>query len=189
MRKVLPDYLKGFVTFTYKSGWRKSEIINLTRNQVDLKQGIARLEVGDTKNKEGRTVYLDEELREIINRQWEARKESGKLIPYVFPNKEGNDKIRAFRKAWDKACKDAEIEKRLFHDFRRTAVRDLIRPDIPERVAMIISGHKTRNVFDRYNIVSDADLEEAAVRREAYQRTQTGTISGTIHDFQRKKAR
>jgi integrase len=186
LRSALPDYLKGFVTFAYKTGWRVSEIANLTWDRVDLQHGIVRIEPGETKNREARTVYLDEELKEILDQQQRIRR-SGKLTPYVFLNGKGTDRLKDFRKAWDKACAEANLGPRLFHDFRRTAVRDMVRSGVPERVAMMISGHKSRSVFERYNIVSDADLRLAAEKREAYQRAQMGTVTGTVHDFQRKK--
>lgn len=189
LRDALPSHLKGFVTFAYKTGWRVSEIKKLTWDCVDLEAGIVRLEAGEIKNREARTVYLDEELKGIFNQQWEARRRSGRLTPYVFPNKEGTDRLKSFRKVWTRACRDAKIGNRLFHDFRRTAVRDMVRSGVPERVAMMVSGHKTRSVFDRYDIVCEEDLRLAAQKREIYQRSLTGTISGTIHDFNKRPDR
>jgi len=180
LRDALPDYLKGFITFAYKSGWRRSEISNLTWNRVDLAQGLVRLEAGETKNKEGRNYYLDEELKSIFELQREALRKSRKLSPYVFPGKTGKARIKDIRGAWEKACKDAGLVKRLFHDFRRTAIRNMIRAGTPERVAMMISGHKTRTVFDRYNIVNDEDLRLASLRHETYLQAQMGTVSGTV---------
>jgi integrase len=183
LRAELPNYLKGLVTFAYKTGWRVSEIKGLKWNQVDLDNGIVRLETGDTKNDEGRTVYLDDELQGVFHGQWELRKKSRKLTPFVFPNEDGTERIRDFRGSWQKACKNAKIGKRLFHDFRRTAVRNMIRSGIPERVSMMISGHKTRTIFDRYNIVNDADLKLASQKQEHYLQTQKDTISSTIHAY------
>lgn len=186
LRDALPDYLKGFATFGYKTGWRKSEIESLEWSQVDREQGIVRLEPGDTKNDDGRTVYLDAELLEVFKSQWEKRKAAKKILPYVFPNEEGVDRIRDFRGAWEKACKEAKIGKRIFHDLRRTAVRNMVRSGIPERVAMMISGHKTRSVFDRYNIVSDTDLKLAATRQEAYLESQI--VTKQLHSLDSAKS-
>jgi integrase len=207
LREAIPAYLRTFVTFGYKVGWRDKEIASLKWGKnVDLASGIVTLKVGETKNDEARTVYLDEELKALLEEQWENRKRVHKITPYVFPNKSGDGSIVNFRKAWNQACRKAKLgygyrisvkyvqewqdklpQGPIFHDFRRTAIRNMVRSGVPERVAMMISGHKTRSVFDRYNIVNDADLRLAAHRQHAYLESQLGTNSGTIADFDAKK--
>ena len=186
LRDKLPEHLRGFVTFAYKTGWRKSEISNLTWSHVDRKQGIVKLEAGETKNNEGRTVYLDGETQEVMDEQWEARKKAKHLIPYVFTNCDGSDRIKQFRKSWNTACKETKIGDRLFHDLRRTAVRNMVRAGIPERVVMMISGHKTRSVFERYNIVNADDLKLAASKQETYLNAQNSYKTVTVGDFGKK---
>lgn len=186
-RHALPDYLKGLATFGYKVGWRSSEITGLTWSQVDRVRWLVRLEVGTTKNDDGRIVYLDNELQEIFQQQWRIRKEKGVLTPYVFPNKNGTARTKDFRAAWDSAFKKSGVERKLFHDLRRTAVRNMVRSGIPEQVAMKISGHKTRSVFERYNIVDEKDLKRASEMQEIYLEKSLGTISGTVVNFEQKK--
>jgi integrase len=188
LKSALPSYLKPVVTFAYHTGWRSGEVLNLTWDKVDLKQGIISLDPGETKSEEARTVYLNEELMTEIKALHVNRRLG---CPWVF-HRDG-EAVKSFRKAWATACIKAGLFKvvkddqgnetktptKIFHDFRRTGVRNMVRAGIPERVAMMVSGHKTRSVFERYNIVSDQDLKEAAKKMQTYHESLNNKM-GTI---------
>ena len=166
VRAHLPVALRGVVTFAYLTGWRvPSEILTLEWRQVDREVGTVRLDPGATKNGEGRLFpygLLLPELAAVIEARWqerEALKKRGVIVANVF-HRNGKP-ISDFRRAWNTACEAAGCPGRLRHDFRRTAVPNLTRAGVPERVAMQLTGHKTRSVFDRYDIVNDSDLAEA----------------------------
>ena len=187
VRRHLPAPLDAAVTVAYYTGWRTpSEILPLQWNQIDRKAKVIRLEPGTTKNTEGRTfqyAVLDD-VREAIETLWtrhQALAERGILSPYVFC-RGGGQPIKSFYKKWDQACTKAGCPGRIPHDFRRTAVRNLNRAGVPETVAMKITGHKTRSVFDRYDITSEEDLADAARKLQALAGATTGTISGTIEE-------
>lgn len=163
LQAALPEDLRGLVAFAYKTGWRFGEITGLTWDRVDLREAAVRLEAGESKNAEARTVYLDDELLALLKSQMCLRHLGSS---YVF-HRDGH-KIVSITGSWERACESAGIKGRLFHDLRRTAVRNMVRAGIPERVAMQISGHKTRSIFDRYNIVSGEDLKRAAAKLSAY---------------------
>ncbi len=118
-----------------------------------------------SKTAEGRVLALEGPLWELIKRRWEHRG-----FRWIFHR--AGLPIRDFRKAWLTACKKTGIN-RIFHDFRRTAVRDMIRAGVPERVAMAISGHKTRAIFDRYNIVDESDLRDAVRKTHTFRQSRT----------------
>jgi integrase len=167
-------------------------VLGLRWRNVDLAAGVVRLEPGTTKNGDGREFAMTGALRLLLEQRLAAAK-AAKVVglkfdpnAFVFTHKDGKP-VGDFRKRWRAACRAAGIpdrvvkkadrsgnivERRLpgltFHDFRRTAVRRLVEEaGVSERVAMTMTGHKTRSVFDRYHIVSQRDQREAARRLDA----------------------
>lgn len=172
LRAELPEHLRPVITFAYYTGCRKGEILALNWAQVDLAARLVRLEPDDTKNDEARAIPLMSELYEMLAMQRQVRDQKWPTCPWVFFR--WGKRIKEFKNAWVEASKRAGIvdgsgdPTRLFHDLRRTGVRNLVRAGVPERVVMLISGHKTRSVFDRYNIIDERDLHAAARKLELY---------------------
>ncbi len=178
VRDALPEDLRPLVTFAYHTGWRRSEVVDLTWEQVDLHSGTVRLEPGTTKNRQARMIFLAGELLDVIQRQREVRDTLYPDCPWVFFS-EGKQ-IKSFRRSWNTACRKAKLTGKILHDFRRSAIRNMVRAGIPERVAMDLSGHKTRSVFERYNIVSEGDRLEAANRLDQYLKKWAGTVTVSV---------
>jgi integrase len=171
VRAHLKPHLQNVAAVAYITGWRvPSEILPLEWRQIDFNAGEVRLDPGTTKNGDGRVFPMTIELRHVLEDQQATanrlKREKGLIPRYVFTKPNGA-RVGSFRKAWASACKAAGCPGRVLHDFRRTAVRNLVRAGVPERVAMQMTGHKTRSVFERYNIVSPGDLREAARRLDA----------------------
>ncbi|MBI3671012.1 MAG: tyrosine-type recombinase/integrase [Acidobacteria bacterium] len=164
---ALPDTLKPLVTFLYYCGVRLGEALQIQWAQVDLQAGLIRLEDEQTKTGEPRTVPLPDALIRMLE-QTEPK------VGTVFDSTN-------LRKSWQTACAavglgtleevEGSYDKRynglIIHDLRRSAIRNLIAAGVSEKVAMTISGHKTRAVFDRYNIVDAADVVKAMRRVES----------------------
>ena len=182
LRNALPDFLKPVVAMAYHTGMRKEEILSLQWPQIDLANRKITLDAGTTKNDESRIIFMEGELLETIRSQKALKEARYPDCSLVFFNYRTEERIKDFRGAWDKACERAGLNKRLFHDFRRTAIRNMVRAGIPERVAMMISGHKTRSVFERYNIVNENDLKKASQDVTKYHQEQDGYNLVTIED-------
>lgn len=166
---LLPTHLRPLITFLYFCGVRLGEAMQIEWPQVDLPRRLVLLEEEQTKNAEPRIVPLPAVLVNMLEMQ---EPKAGK----VFDDTN-------LRTEWQRACEACGLGKRqeikskagytwhqytglIVHDLRRSAVRNLVNAGVPERVAMRISGHKTRAVFDRYHIVSDDDVTAAMTRVE-----------------------
>lgn len=193
LMRHLPAALSPVIEFAYITGWRiASEVLPLEWRQVDFSGGEIRLDAGSTKNREGRVFPMTDDLRALLAAQHAehlALKKAGKICPWVFyrmvAESRGGEKhprrIVAFNKAWTAATVAAGCPGRIPHDLRRTAVRNMVRRGVPERVAMTLTGHKTRSVFERYNIVSDGDLRTAASQLSGLTGTKKGqSATGTL---------
>jgi integrase len=115
-----------------------------------------------------------------------VERKTGRIIPFLFPYLSGRRRVgqrrRDFRKTWAQACDKAGVPGMLRHDFRRTAVRNMVNDGTPEKVAMLITGHRTRAVFDRYHIVAPEDLKAATARMAARPGHVSGHVPGALLD-------
>jgi integrase len=154
-------WLRAFMAVAYTFGFRKQELLGLRVRHVDLKGRTIHLLPGETKNDKGRTVVMTEEVYGHLSKCVHGKKPNDAVFTWA-----NGDPVLDFRTAWANMCKAAGVQI-LLHDFRRTAVRNMVRAGVSENVAMKISGHKTRSVFDRYDITSESDLMDAAKKLES----------------------
>lgn len=157
------ENLKPLVTLLYYCGLRLGEAKQIEWSQVNLEEALIRLEGEQTKNSDPRTVPLPDVLVKMLSQ---------------LPREGRVFDATNLRKAWHKACVAAGLGKLTkvegkpdpryngltIHDLRRSAVKNLMKAGVREKVAMAISGHKTREVFDRYHIVDTEDVVEAMRR-------------------------
>lgn len=170
----LPDYLKLALVIAYHIGCRLGELMSLCWSDVNLtaEQPTITIRAENAKNKRHRTLPIYGDMLPAILRQKAERDEKYPKLGYVFHDGSG-ERLHTFYKAWASACERAKLDGQLFHDLRRSAVRNMVRAGIPEQLAMAISGHRTRHVFDRYNITTDKDLSDAGEKLTRYLASQS----------------
>lgn len=174
--KLLTGNAKGFtrdvIIMGYYTGMRKSEILNLTWDKIDLKNQMIRLTAADTKDEEAGNIPICEPLKNMLmslpNRVQGADNDNH---VFVYRGKPVSD----IRKGLKKACKGAGIvygrfEKDgfIFHDLSHTFNTNMRRAGVQESVIMDITGHSTREMFDRYNTVDEADAKKASKTLEVF---------------------
>jgi len=147
-------WLRAAFEVAHAYGWRLGELLSLRVRQLDFPAKTIRL--FDTKNGSGRVVVMTEKVRELLFACC-----AGKGPDDLVFTRKGKP-IVDMRKAWKKVTDAAGCPGLLFHDLRRTGVRNLRRLGVSETIAMKISGHKTSAMFRRYDIDDESDLREVA---------------------------
>jgi integrase len=180
---ALPDPVNDVARFGYLTGWRKGEIVTMTWEQVDMRSGEVRL--FDSKNGRGRVIEFDDDLRALMEKRLAMRTFEGPEGPALsrFVFHDHGVPVIDFRKSWYRACVKASVgrmvededksehyEGKLFHDLRRSAVRDMVRSGVNPTIARGVSGHRSDAVFDRYNIVDGRDTKKALAQTQRYRR-------------------
>lgn len=175
----LPEDLVPLVSFLWFAGWRVNEAMTLTWDRVDFQAQEIRLSAGHSKNKRQRVLPFGAypQLATVIYQQAKRRVEGS---PYIF-HRDGRP-IRNFRCSWRTATKAAGCAGRLVHDLRRSAVRNMVAAGISEALAMRLTGHVTRSIFERYNISTVADLSQATAKLAALHGT-TGQVTDKSAQF------
>jgi integrase len=178
----LPKELRLLFVVAYHIGLRKGALLRIKWSQVDLGANTIWMEGKKANRKpEPIAVPIYGDMAKFLKTQPRAGES-------LFAR--GSKPIKDFRASWDLACERAGVPDLLFHDLRRTAVRNLRRAGVPETVIMKITGHRTRAVFERYNITDHSDTQEAGRQAEKFlsvEHKRSGTISGTKGRKAKKK--
>ena len=159
--KHLPRHTKAIVATGYYTGMREGEILDLPWDKINLKNRLISLEKTDTKDKEARDVPILDDLFNILKGIPKAIHDNHVFLYRGKP-------IRDIRTALRKACKEAGIiygrfkrDGFIFHDLRHTFNTNMRKAGVPESVIMDITGHSTREMFDRYNTIDEEDTRKA----------------------------
>jgi integrase len=162
-------WLRAMMEVAYTYGWRKSELLSRKVQHFDISERTLSLDPGETKNGEGRIVHLTGKAYELL-RQCAEGKEPEQYLFTRERDRRGrhprSESIVDFREDWTIATDAARCPGLLFHDLRRTAVRNMVNAGLDSKTAMLHSGHRNRSVFDRYHIVNERDLKQAAAKME-----------------------
>jgi integrase len=175
LQHIPDDGIRDFVAWGFRTGMRKGEIARLTWDMLDRsgQPWVLRIPGAITKNRSGRTLGLEGDVRAVIERRLRVRRFDSPLIFHRVRKGKPGKPITDFWDVWRNALRAARLpEERLFHDLRRSAVRTLIRAGVDETTAMKVSGHKTRSMLLRYNIVMERETADALLRADAYLSTQ-----------------
>jgi integrase len=167
---VAPTHLRPILLTAYHTGMRKSEILKLTWDRVDLNAGVIRLRPEDTKTEEGRIIPLTKELSEMLKNATIYLDAARHRVPYVFTY--AGKRIGSVRRAFETACRQAGITDVVFHDLRHTFVTNMRRASVDYFRIMAITGHKTMTAFKRYHTIDHRDLHQAIGQLDTY--TDTG---------------
>jgi integrase len=163
-----PD-VRDFVEWGWWTGMRKGEVAKLTWEMFDRETWTMNLDPRAAKTGRGRVLALEGPLRTIVERRLKARRLDCALVFHRTSKGEPGQPVRAFDRQWRAALDEAKLPPGLlFHDLRRSAIRNMVRGGVDPTIAMRISGHTTASTFRRYNIVSTDDLRDAVKRTAAY---------------------
>jgi integrase len=183
-----PQYLLGILATGFYTGMRKSEILGLTWDKIDLENRFISLEATDTKDKEPRLIPICDELYEILKLRSKALHHN-----YVFTYR-GNPIKTNFRRSLATACKKADISYGrkvkggfTFHDLRHTFNTYMRKAGVAESVIMKITGHSTREMFDRYNTIDADDARYAMERFKSFLiRNGSASVTQTVNQDVKK---
>lgn len=163
---ALTDEIKPVFVVAYHLGMRTGELLALKRSWVDFEEGLIYVNGRVTKNRAPKTAPIYGDMKPWLEMLLShGAMESPKCI-WLFSRK--GKPVKSFKGDWEQACERSGVPGLLFHDLRRTAVRNMIRAGVPEKIAMQISGHKTASMLWRYNITDARDIKEAGKRTQRY---------------------